>query len=280
MKRLLALFAVCCVMIPAAVSAEGKKEAQPATEVAKPAAQEAQPATEAAEPLVTPGLETLPKKLGYVMGVDAARQFKAISTEIGSEVDLDAMFKAIKAVFDGEELLLTQEEMVKIQQELTVKRQEKQQKEFEAMKAKNKVAGDAYLAENKAKEGVMVTESGLQYSFITKGDGPMPSLEDQVKVHYAGTTIDGNEFDSSYKRGEPIVFGLNGVIPGWTEALQLLPVGSKARLVIPSELAYGERGVPPAIEPNSVLVFEVELLEIVKKEEEATEKKEMTEKKE
>ena len=109
---------------------------------------------------------------------------------------------------------------------------------------------------------MIVTESGLQYQFVTKGEGAVPKADDQVKVHYAGSLIDGTEFDSSIARGEPVVFGVNQVIAGWSEALQLIPVGSKIKLVIPSQLAYGEQGVMPKIEPNSVLVFDVELLGI------------------
>lgn len=122
--------------------------------------------------------------------------------------------------------------------------------------------GEEFLAENKKKEGVVTTESGLQYEILEKGEGPMPKSTDRVKVDYVGTLIDGTEFDNSIKRGEPAIFGVDQVIPGWSEALQLMEVGSKCRLVIPSELAYGDRGAPPVIEPNSVLVFEVNLLAI------------------
>jgi len=127
---------------------------------------------------------------------------------------------------------------------------------------KNKAAGQAFLEENKKKEGVMVTESGLQYEVLKGADGPKPKESDTVKVDYIGTLVDGTEFDSSIKRGEPAVFGVGQVIPGWSEALQMMEVGSKYRVVIPSELAYGEAGAPPVIEPNSVLVFEIDLLGI------------------
>ena len=123
-------------------------------------------------------------------------------------------------------------------------------------------AGQAFLAENEAREEVSVTDSGLQYEVLEEGDGPKPSLEDTVSVHYVGTLIDGTEFDSSVARGEPASFPLKGVIPGWTEGLQLMDVGSKYRFVIPSELAYGDRGAGEAIGPGETLVFEVELLEI------------------
>ncbi len=127
----------------------------------------------------------------------------------------------------------------------------------------NSVVGEKFLADNKTKSGIITTETGLQYKVITKGEGAIPTKDQQVKVHYRGRTIDGNEFDSSYKRNEPAVFSPSRVIPGWTEALQLMPVGSKWELYIPSNLAYGARGAGEDIAPNSTLIFEVELLEIV-----------------
>jgi FKBP-type peptidyl-prolyl cis-trans isomerase len=130
---------------------------------------------------------------------------------------------------------------------------------------KNQKAGEEFLASNKAKSGVVTLPSGLQYEIIKAGTGPKPKAEDQVKCHYTGTTIDGKVFDSSVQRGEPAVFPVNRVIPGWTEALQLMPVGSKWKLFIPASLAYGEQGAGQDIKPNSTLIFEVELLEIVKK---------------
>ena len=131
------------------------------------------------------------------------------------------------------------------------------------IKDKNKKDGEMFLAENKKKKGVITTASGLQYIVLTKGTGLSPKIDDKVKVHYSGTLLDGTEFDSSYKRGEPVTFPLNGVITGWGEALQLMKVGGKNRLFIPSELAYGEQGSGP-ISPDSVLIFEVELLGIEK----------------
>jgi FKBP-type peptidyl-prolyl cis-trans isomerase FklB len=129
---------------------------------------------------------------------------------------------------------------------------------------KNLKAGEEFLASNKAKAGVVTLPSGLQYEIIKAGSGPKPKTTDQVRCHYHGTTIDGKVFDSSVTRGEPVVFPVSGVIPGWTEALQLMPVGSKWKLVIPAALAYGEQGAGADIKPNSTLIFEVELLEIVK----------------
>ena len=132
--------------------------------------------------------------------------------------------------------------------------------------AENKVKGDTFLAENATKKGVQKTASGLQYRVITKGKGAVPTKDDKVKVHYEGRTIDGKVFDSSIKRGEPTEFGVTQVIKGWTEALQLMPVGSKWEVFIPSELAYGERGAGQDIKPNEALIFTIELLDIIKKE--------------
>ena len=136
--------------------------------------------------------------------------------------------------------------------------QEKQKKIGE----KNKIDGEAFLAENKKKEGVKTLPSGLQYSIIKEGAGKMPKATDTVTVNYKGTLIDGTEFDSSYRRGQPVSFPVNGVIAGWTEALQLMKEGSKWQLFIPSELAYGEKGAGNTIGPNAVLIFEVELISI------------------
>jgi FKBP-type peptidyl-prolyl cis-trans isomerase len=166
------------------------------------------------------------------------------------------MAAAFSAASKGEEGVMTTEEADQI-----IRRY------FEAAGEKegqlNLEAGNAFLEENKGREGVKTTASGLQYEVITEGTGPIPSAEDRVRVHYHGTLIDGTVFDSSVERGEPAVFGVGQVIPGWTEALQLMPVGSKWKIYVPSELAYGERGAGADIGPNTTLIFEVELLEIV-----------------
>jgi FKBP-type peptidyl-prolyl cis-trans isomerase len=151
-------------------------------------------------------------------------------------------------------------------QQLQKTHTERMQAEQKAAADKNLADGEAFLKENATKEGVVTTESGLQYKIVTAGDGPKPGAGDVVKVHYRGTLLDGTEFDSSYKRGEPVTFPVGGVIPGWVEALQLMPVGSKWELYIPSGLAYGPGGAGNQIGPNSTLKFEVELLSIEPKE--------------
>ena len=166
---------------------------------------------------------------------------------------------------------MTAEEIAETMQAFQQQQMAKMQEEQAAAGAKNAEAGEAFLAENGKQEGVVTTDSGLQYKVVTKGDGAKPKADDLVSVHYKGTLLDGKEFDSSYKRGEPAEFGVNQVIPGWTEALQLMPVGSKWELVIPADLAYGPGGAGGDIGPNSTLQFEVELLEIKDKEAAAAE---------
>ena len=204
-------------------------------------------------------LETFKDKLSYAMGLDMGTYLHGI----GEELDYDRLLMGLQAGFNGDTaLLLSREEMQQVQQEFALKVREKQEAEMKALQEKNKKAGDEFLAANKAKKGVTETASGLQYEVVTAGKGATPKAEDTVTVHYKGTTIDGTVFDDSYSRNEPAVFGVNQVIPGWSEVLQLMQEGSTYRVVIPPALAYGERGVPPTIEPNAVLIFDVELISI------------------
>jgi FKBP-type peptidyl-prolyl cis-trans isomerase FkpA len=204
-------------------------------------------------------LETFKDKLSYSMGLDMGSYLNGI----GEELDYERLILGLKTGFDGDKtLLLSREEMQKVQQEFAQKIKEKQAAEMKALQEKNEKAGDEFLAANKAKKGVTVTASGLQYEVVTAGKGATPKAEDTVTVHYKGTTIDGTVFDDSNKRGEPAVFGVNQVIPGWSEVLQLMQEGATYRVVIPPSLAYGEQGVPPTIEPNAVLIFDVELISI------------------
>lgn len=198
------------------------------------------------------------QKLSYALGLDLGTYFK----NMGEDFDLNILFQGLKDAYKGNKLLLTQEETAQVQQQFAQKQQEKQIKQTIEMISKNNKAADEFLKENGTKEGIITTESGLQYKVLTQGDGSKPKAEDMVKVHYKGTLLDGTEFDSSYSRNQPAVFPLNQVIPGWTEAVQLMNVGSKIKLFLPPALAYGDRGAPPVIEPGSMLVFEVELLGI------------------
>ena len=206
-------------------------------------------------------LDTDEKKLGYIIGMDIGKSLR----EQGTAVDLDSLITAIRATYNGEALAMTAEEAAQVRQEYIEKRQAEQRAEAAAVGATNLEEGKKFLAENAKKEGVQTTASGLQYKVETMGTGPKPAATDTVKVHYRGSLLDGTEFDSSYARNEPISFGLNRVIAGWTEGVQLMPVGSKFMFYIAPELAYGEGGGGP-IPPNSTLIFEVELLDIEKPE--------------
>lgn len=197
--------------------------------------------------------------VSYALGIMNGNAFKeSLGTFPGDPLNIDLLLAAFEQGLKGETegIKMTAEEAQTYFQEYFT-----QVQMGEASKTKEE--GEAFLAENKTKEGVFTTESGLQYKVEKEGTGPKPTSTDRVKVHYTGTLLDGTKFDSSIDRGEPIDFGVTQVIPGWTEGLQIMPVGSKYIFWIPSELAYGERGQGP-IKPNSVLKFEVELLEIVK----------------
>ena len=196
-------------------------------------------------------LETDEAKVSYGLGMMIGER---VLKPYG-EVDYDLLMQGMQAQQAGEETLMTMEEA---QAALQAQQEAAAAEASEAAAA----AGQAFLDENAAREEVSVTDSGLQYEVIEEADGPKPSLDDTVSVHYVGTLTDGTEFDSSIARGEPASFPLKGVIPGWTEGLQLMNVGSKYRFVIPSDLAYGDRGAGQAIGPGETLVFEVELLEI------------------
>jgi FKBP-type peptidyl-prolyl cis-trans isomerase FkpA len=210
------------------------------------------------EPLKTE-LTTQEEKLSYVIGMDVGNNLKSRQMDL----DLKIVFQAIEDSFEGSQPLLTPEEATLIKQEYSKRIREERAAKMTAQGEENKREGETFLTENANKEGVVTTESGLQYMVITQGDGPKPKATEQVRVNYRGTLINGTEFDSSYKRGQPATFFLNRVVKGWTEGLQLMPMGSKYRFFISPELGYGERGAGPHIGPNATLIFEVELLEIV-----------------
>lgn len=229
--RVLTICLVCLMLVTGQALAEEKKQAELATDT---------------------------QKLSYALGLDIGSYFKTL----GQDLDLEIISRGMLDSYKGNKPLLTQEETAQIQQQFAQKQQEKQIKDTLEMITKNNKAAEEFLKENGAKEGVITTESGLQYKVLTPAEGPKPKAEDTVKVHYKGTLLDGTEFDSSYTRNEPAVFPLNQVIPGWTEAVQLMNVGSKIQLFLPPNMAYGDRGAPPVIEPGSMLIFEVELLGI------------------
>ncbi len=208
-----------------------------------------------AEPV---SLKTQQEKISYALGVNVGNNLKQLPTEIHP----DLFIQGFRDAQTGSPLRLGEEEMRSLMTGLQKELAQKQAEHIKQLGEKNKKEGEAFLAENKKKEGVKTLASGLQYKVIKEGNGPQPKVTDKVTVHYRGTLIDGTEFDSSYRRGEPATFQVNGVIPGWTEALQLMKVGSQWQLFLPSSLAYGERGAGPKIGPYAVLIFTVELLAV------------------
>jgi len=203
----------------------------------------------------SPQLESFEERISYAYGLMIARQL----SERGVEIDLGTFTAAMEAILEGREPAMSEEEVAAAFEE---NQQVLAERNATGPDRENLLAGRAYLEENGGKEGVTTTASGLQYEVLEAGDGPRPAATDTVKVHYHGTLIDGTVFDSSVERGEPTSFPLNRVIPGWTEGVQLMPLGAKYRFAIPYHLAYGERGAGADIKPYSTLVFEVELLEI------------------
>jgi FKBP-type peptidyl-prolyl cis-trans isomerase FklB len=201
-------------------------------------------------------------KISYAIGMNLGANWKRNGLD-GEQVSIDEITRGIKDSMAGGKLLLTdqeaQETLNKFSQQMRAKADEKRKADGE----KNKKAGEAFLAENKAKPGVTTLPSGLQYKVLAEGKGESPKATDSVSVNYKGTLIDGTEFDSNAKRGgEPAKFGVSGVVKGWTEALQLMKPGAKWQLFIPADLAYGEFGRPPTIPPASTLIFEIELLSV------------------
>ncbi len=200
-------------------------------------------------------------KVSYIIGIDIGTNLKRQSIEINPEI----LLRGIKDGLAGNKPLMSDQEMKDTIAAFQREMQAKQEEVVKKMGEKNKKEGETFLAENKRKEGVVTLASGLQYKVIKKGSGKRPKLTDTVTTHYRGTLIDGTEFDSSYRRNQPVSFPVNGVIPGWTEALQLMEEGAKWQLFIPPHLAYGERGAGPQIGPHATLVFEVELISVQEK---------------
>lgn len=206
----------------------------------------------------TEELETPEERLSYTIGMDIGQSLSGQDMPL----DIDILMQGLRASFLGEETLLTQEEALAEREQFIQRRQQQLAKERGEEARVNAEEGEAFLAANAEKEGVIVTDSGLQYRVITEGEGASPDADDRVTVHYRGKLINGVEFDSSYARDEPATFGLNQVIPGWTEGVQLMKEGAKYEFFVPSELAYGEQGRPGPIGPNATLIFEVELIEV------------------
>jgi FKBP-type peptidyl-prolyl cis-trans isomerase len=213
---------------------------------------------EAAKAPADATLTTSEQRLSYGIAYGLGLRMKAD----GIPLDATAFGAGLADAVDGKEARMTQEEISKEMEAYQEKAQAEQAAAQEALSKANTEAATAFLAANAAKEGVVTTASGLQYEILTEGKGPKPTADDTVEVHYRGTLVDGTEFDSSYSRGETVTFGVGQVIPGWTEALQLMPVGSKWKLAIPADLAYGAGGAGNVIGPNAALVFEVELISI------------------
>jgi FKBP-type peptidyl-prolyl cis-trans isomerase FklB len=256
MKKLVTLSALLLagagVMVTAQQPSAQQPQAQPAT---PPAGQ--QPAAPAA-PANPAAPKSLEDQASYIIGLNIGRNLKA--QEVPANPDI--VMKGIRDGLSGAQPVMTDQEMEAtmgtFQQQMMAKQQAKMQVEGQ----KNQKAADDFLTTNKAKKGVVTTASGLQYEVIKEGTGASPKATDQVTVHYTGTLLDGTKFDSSVDRGQPATFPVNQVIPGWTEALQLMKVGGKYKLYIPPALGYGERGAGGEIGPNSLLVFEVELVSI------------------
>jgi FKBP-type peptidyl-prolyl cis-trans isomerase FklB len=217
----------------------------------------------AAAPLA---LKTQKEKFSYAIGMKMGANFKKQSVP----VDANILMRGVKDAMAGGKTALTDEEAQAAIMEVQKEMQGKQQEKMKEASAVNKKEGDTFLATNKGKEGVVTLPSGLQYKIEKAGTGPKPTPNDSVVCNYRGTLIDGKEFDSSYKRGQPATFPVTGVIKGWTEALQLMPVGSKWQLFVPSDLAYGDRGAGADIGPGATLIFEVELMSIEDKSKDKT----------
>ena len=205
-------------------------------------------------------IKTIEDSVSYSIGQSISANLK----DTPMELNIDLIAKGMKDAKEGVNLL-TVDQMKSCLGVLNQKMMAKKAEEMKEVGERNKKLGEEFLENNKKQEGVITTPSGLQYKVIVKGNGPQPTESSTVKVNYSGKLLNGKEFDSSYKRGQPAEFPVNGVIKGWTEALKMMHVGDKWDLFIPSDLAYGEQGAGGMIEPNSVLLFEVELLDIVKK---------------
>ena len=247
-------------------SAQDTKPATPPSKPAQsttktPAAKKTTPGT-AAKPATaaTAALTTQKQKESYALGMSIGLGFK--KQGLDKSIDSAIVARGMREALAGTKTAMTEDEMKAALQQLRTEFTTAQESKAKEAGTANRKEGDTFLAANKSKDGVKVLPDGLQYKVVTEGNGPKPAATDTVTVNYRGTLINGKEFDSSYKRGQPASFPVNGVIKGWTEALQLMPVGSKYQLFIPADLAYGDRGAGADIAPGDTLIFEVELLSI------------------
>jgi FKBP-type peptidyl-prolyl cis-trans isomerase len=253
---------------PAASTPAATTPAAPAATTPKAATTAKAPAKKtgtATKSAAAPALTTRKQKFSYALGMNIGSGLGANLKKQSVEVDSTLVSQGVKDAMSGGKTRLTQEEAQAVLKEVQTEVQKEQQAKMKEAADKNKGEGEAFLAANKSKDGVVTLPSGLQYKILTAGTGPKPTASDSVKCNYRGTLINGTEFDSSYKRGQPATFAVGQVIKAWTEALQLMPVGSKWQLFVPSSLAYGERGAGAEIGPNATLIFEVELLSIEEK---------------
>ena len=258
LRKTLTATAVAAALAAGSAGAAETKPATPAAHAA-PAAAAAPAVDKAAIDAKFKGDKKA--EYSYMVGMDVGRGL----TTIKDDIDINVVVKALEATLKGEKTTLTEAEALAVRQDFMEKLRGEQQAKMKAEAETNQKAGDEFLAKNKAKKGVKVTASGLQYEVVKQGTGAKPVKTDSVTVNYVGTKIDGTEFDSSIKRGQPAKFPLANVIPGWTEGLQLMPVGSEYKFFIPAKLAYGEHG-PPQIGPDATLIFDVTLISIDKAE--------------
>jgi FKBP-type peptidyl-prolyl cis-trans isomerase len=205
-------------------------------------------------------LTTLADSASYAVGMNMGASLE----QAREDIVVEQVVQGLRDRAGGQGTRLSEQQARQVVQTFVAQLEQKQSRTRSAQADSNRLAGDAYRAVNAKRPGVQATASGIQYEVLAQGSGPRPSATDRVQVHYRGTRVDGKEFDSSYRSGQPATFALNAVIPGWAEAIQLMPVGSKYRIVLPPELAYGPSGAGPDVGPNATLIFEVELIGIQK----------------
>jgi len=199
------------------------------------------------------------QRSSYAVGMDIANNLQ----QMPADLEIEYLVRGLRDVLRDRETLLNDQQVAQVIQEFSMQMRQASITRSQEQALENQQAAAAFFPENGAKDGIVTTASGLQFEVLEDGDGISPGAEDEVTVHYRGTLLDGTEFDSSYERGEPITFPLRGVIPGWTEGLQLMKTGGKYRLYVPAALGYGSAGSPPVIGPDAALIFEVELLEVI-----------------